>query len=197
MVSRFCFIVVHHVIIASAVRSERLCNISKGAYKWVWFSSSGSLPIFSQSVRLIDSHILVLFRLLLRIKMKRSPSFTLTNHMRATWIKTRGCRARDRDGAPWVNFNHCFSGWALCIGFYHSFLCLRLMHVVPFSIIVYFDFIANTKTFTTQSHYNARTSHWQWIKVNMVINLLLITQSSLFEDQNVLPSIKGDGSLRI
>lgn len=162
-----CFSVVHHVIITSIVWSEQSYNISMAIANYFNSAHAGrTFAIFSQSAILIDSHILARFYSFLWVKMKCTPlNFTLANHMRATWIKTKGLARRflnvgDLDGATWVL--HCFIPLHQC-SFVFVFSLSFCSTVCFFCMIVLkCEFIQLSMEISpTQSHYNARTSRWQ------------------------------------
>lgn len=121
----FVSAVVHHVIITSVVWSERSKQLFNGKCKWTEFSSGRSVPIYSQSAILIDSHTLVLFFFIRFFGSKWNPlcwNFTPANPMRATWIKKPEVAS---------HFPRCRRSWWCSLGQFQS---ASLAALEPFAL---------------------------------------------------------------
>ena len=176
----FVSAVVYRVIVISVVWSEHSKQLFNGKCKWTEFSSGRSVPIYSLSAILIDSHTLVLFFFFFSIRFfgsKWNPlcwNFTPANPMRATWIKKPEVAS---------HFPRCRRSWWCSLGQFQSASLAALEAFALTSFCCFFSPLLLAPHFClpcmrvclenwvqsdsvwrpTLSHYNAHTSLWQWI----------------------------------
>lgn len=113
----FVSAVVYRVIVISVVWSEHSKQLFNGKCKWTEFSSGRSVPIYSLSAILIDSHTLVLFFFFFSPFVSSDQNEILSvgiSRLLTPWepLELKNQRlpltfldVGDLDDAPWVNFN--------------------------------------------------------------------------------------------